>query len=92
VFPVRRSCPANCNIEAAENTDTNRISAGERYARLPLTLLPASLWLLRVRPTDAITHGHGFELAPLRHKFAGVRKEQMLKKIFAERPCRSLTR
>src|SRR2546429_9635504 len=32
-FLCAAACPANCiYIEAAENTDANRISAGERYA------------------------------------------------------------
>src|ERR1700737_435727 len=34
-FLCAAACPANCiYIEAAENTDVNRISAGERYARV----------------------------------------------------------
>jgi NADH-quinone oxidoreductase subunit I len=34
-FLCAAACPANCiYIEAAENTDANRISAGERYAEV----------------------------------------------------------
>ncbi len=59
-FLCAAACPANCiYIEAAENTDAHRISAGER---------------------DAITHGHGFELATYDINSLVYRKEQMLEK------------
>src|SRR6202171_2884116 len=58
------ACPADCiYIEAAENTDTLRISGGERYAKvynLDYTRGSVRGSRLAARRTDAITHGHGF--------------------------------
>ena len=66
-FLCAAACPANCiYIEAAENTDANRISAGERYAKVYNIDYSRCIfcgYCVEACPTDAITHGHGFELA-----------------------------
>ena len=64
-FLCAAACPADCiYIEAAENTSDARFSGGERYAK--------------VYNIDAITHGHGFELASYNTSTLIYRKEQML--------------
>src|SRR3990170_4687012 len=59
--------PANCiYIEAADNTAAQRISAGERYAavyNIDYNRCIFCGYCVEACPTDAITHGHGFELA-----------------------------
>jgi NADH-quinone oxidoreductase subunit I len=76
------ACPANCiYIEAAENTAENRISAGERYAQaynIDYSRCIFCGYCVEACPTDAITHGHGFELAPYDINSLIYRKEQML--------------
>ena len=65
---ARLPAPRDCiYIEAAENTDAKRISAGERYARVYNIDYSRCIfcgYCVEACPTDAITHGHGFELAP----------------------------
>jgi NADH-quinone oxidoreductase subunit I len=67
-FLCAAACPANCiYIEAAENTETNRISAGDRYAEVYNIDYSRCIfcgYCVESCPTDAITHGHGIELAP----------------------------
>jgi NADH-quinone oxidoreductase subunit I len=75
-FLCAAACPANCiYIEAAENTDAKRISAGERYASVYNIG-----YCVEACPTDAITHGHGFELATYDINSLVYRKEQLLEK------------
>src|SRR5215468_1377466 len=63
-FLCAAACPSNCiYIEAAENTAENRISGG---------------YCVEACPTDAITHGHGFELATFNATNLIYRKEQLL--------------
>jgi len=66
-FLCAAACPARCiYIEAAENTDAKRISAGERYAKVYNIDYSRCIfcgYCVEACPTDAITHGHGFELA-----------------------------
>jgi NADH-quinone oxidoreductase subunit I len=81
-FLCAAACPANCiYIEAAENTDARRISAGERYARVYNIDYSRCIfcgYCVEACPTDAITHGHGFELATYDINSLVYRKEQLL--------------
>jgi len=66
-FLCAAACPSNCiHIEAAENTDAERFSASERYAKIYEIDYNRCIfcgYCVEACPTDAITHGHGFELA-----------------------------
>jgi NADH-quinone oxidoreductase subunit I len=81
-FLCSAACPANCiYIEAADNTDQDRISGGERYAKVYNIDYSRCIfcgYCVEACPTDAITHGHGFELAS--YDVVGLiqRKEDLL--------------
>ena len=81
-FLCAAACPANCiYIEAAENTAENRISAAERYAKVYNIDYNRCIfcgYCVEACPTDAITHGHGFELASLNATNLVMRKEDLL--------------
>lgn len=81
-FLCAAACPAQCiYIEAAENTAENRISAGERYARVYNIDYSRCIfcgYCVESCPTDAITHGHGFELATYDVTALLYRKEKLL--------------
>jgi NADH-quinone oxidoreductase subunit I len=81
-FLCAAACPANCiYIEAAENTDEQRFSAAERYAKVYNIDYNRCIfcgYCVEACPTDAITHGHGFELASYNTSTLIYRKEQML--------------
>ena len=81
-FLCAAACPANCiYIEAAENTDASRMSAGERYAKVYNIDYSRCIfcgYCVEACPTDAITHGHGFELASFNVAGLIYRKEQLL--------------
>ncbi len=81
-FLCAAACPANCiYIEAAENTDKVRISGGERYAKVYNIDYNRCIfcgYCVEACPTDAITHGHDFELASYNTATLIMRKEQML--------------
>ncbi len=85
VFCARPLVQLNCiYIEAAENTDTKRISGGERYAavyNIDYNRCIFCGYCVEACPTDAITHGHGFELASYNTSTLVYRKEQMLVKL-----------
>jgi NADH-quinone oxidoreductase subunit I len=84
-FLCAAACPANCiYIEAAENTDQVRISGGERYAKVYNIDYSRCIfcgYCVEACPTDAITHGHGFEIASYNTSTLIYRKEDMLVKI-----------
>jgi NADH-quinone oxidoreductase subunit I len=84
-FLCAAACPANCiYIEAAENTDAKRISAGERYAsayNIDYSRCIFCGYCVEACPTDAITHGHGFEVASYNTSTLIYRKEDMLAPI-----------
>jgi NADH-quinone oxidoreductase subunit I len=81
-FLCSAACPANCiYIEAEDNTSEQRISAGERYAEVYNIDYNRCIfcgYCVEACPTDAITHGHGFELATYNITDLIYRKEQLL--------------
>ena len=81
-FLCAAACPSNCiYIEAAENTAEERISGAERYARVYNIDYNRCIfcgYCVEACPTDAITHGHGFEIASFNAGNLVYRKEQML--------------
>jgi len=81
-FLCAAACPSNCiYIEAAENTDTVRISGGERYAKVYNIDYNRCIfcgYCVEACPTDAITHGHEFELASENSSALIMRKEDLL--------------
>lgn len=81
-FLCAAACPSNCiYIEAADNTEQNRISGAERYARVYNIDYNRCIfcgYCVEACPTDAITHGHGFKLATLNASNLVYRKEALL--------------
>ncbi|HSB15713.1 MAG TPA: NADH-quinone oxidoreductase subunit NuoI [Bryobacteraceae bacterium] len=81
-FLCAAACPSHCiYIEAAENTAEERISGGERYAKVYNIDYNRCIfcgYCVEACPTDAITHGHGFETASYHTSTLIYRKEQML--------------
>jgi NADH-quinone oxidoreductase subunit I len=81
-FLCSANCPSNCiYIEAAENTETARISGGERYAsvyNIDYSRCIFCGYCVEACPTDAITHSHGFEQASYNTAALIMRKEQLL--------------
>lgn len=81
-FLCAAACPSNCiYIEAAENTAEQRISGAERYAKVYNIDYNRCIfcgYCVEACPTDAITHGHGFELATFNATNLIYRKEQLL--------------
>src|SRR6202035_1045644 len=81
-FLCAAACPADCiYIEAAENTDTLRISGGERYAKVYNIDYNRCIfcgYCVEACTTDAITLEHGCEIAIYYTSTLIYRKEQML--------------
>src|SRR6202051_1675290 len=81
-FLCAAACPSNCiYIEAAENTAEPRISSAERYAKVYTIDSNRCIFCgscVEACPVDAITHGHGFELASYNATGLVYRKEQLL--------------
>jgi NADH-quinone oxidoreductase subunit I len=81
-FLCAAACPSNCiYIEAAENTAEHRVSGAERYAKVYNIDYNRCIfcgYCVEACPTDAITHGHGFEIATFNATSLVYRKEQML--------------
>src|SRR2546422_6077610 len=81
-FLCAAACPSNCiYIEAAENTDKTRISGGERYAtvyNIDYNRCIFCGYCVEACPTDAITHGHGFEIASYDVSNLIYRKDRLL--------------
>jgi NADH-quinone oxidoreductase subunit I len=84
-FLCAAACPANCiYIEAAENTGDHRISAAERYAKVYNIDYNRCIfcgYCVEACPCDAITHGHGFEIAAYDTNSLVYRKEQLLQPL-----------
>jgi NADH-quinone oxidoreductase subunit I len=89
-FLCAAACPSNCiYIEAAENTAEQRISSAERYAKVYNIDYNRCIfcgYCVEACPTDAITHGHGFELASLNATSLVMRKEDLLVGILPASP------
>jgi len=81
-FLCAAACPSHCiYIEAADNTENERFSGSDRYAKvydIDYTRCIFCGYCVEACPTDAITHGHGFELASYNTATLIIRKEQML--------------
>jgi NADH-quinone oxidoreductase subunit I len=81
-FLCAAACPANCiYIEAAENTEQAMFSASERYAKVYNIDYNRCIfcgYCVEACPTDAITHGHGLEIASYNTVDLIYRKEQLL--------------
>jgi NADH-quinone oxidoreductase subunit I len=81
-FLCAAACPSNyIYIEAAENTAEHRVSGAERYAKVYNIDYNRCIfcgYCVEACPTDAITHGHGFEIASFNASNLVYRKEQML--------------
>ncbi len=90
-FLCAAACPANCiYIEATENTREQRISAGERYAsvyNIDYNRCIFCGYCVEACPTDAITHGHAFEIASYNTTSLIYRKEQLLLKPGKSQPA-----
>src|SRR3569832_2713960 len=84
-FLCAAACPSYCiYIEAAENTAEQRISGAERYAKVYNIDYSRCIFCgysVEACPTDAITHGHGFEIASYNTSTLIYRKEQLLAPI-----------
>ena len=85
MLSVRRRLSRQLHLyEAAENTAEQRISSAERYAKVYNIDYNRCIfcgYCVEACPTDAITHGHGFELATINATNLVMRKEDMLVQI-----------
>jgi NADH-quinone oxidoreductase subunit I len=83
------ACPSDCiRVVAAENTDDNRVSAGERYAsvyEINMTRCIFCGYCEMACPFDAITLGNDWELADLNRDSMIYTKESLLDPPPAER-------
>src|SRR5574341_14870 len=90
-FLCAAACPVQCiYIEAAENTAALRISGGERYAsvyNIDYSRCIFCGYCVEACPTDAITHGHEFELAVSDINALVYRKEKLLEPWPPKRPA-----
>jgi NADH-quinone oxidoreductase subunit I len=84
-FLCSAACPVNCiYIEASENTAEYRISGSERFAsvyNIDYSRCIFCGYCVEACPTDAVTHGHGFEIASYSTSMLVYRKEQLLAPI-----------
>jgi NADH-quinone oxidoreductase subunit I len=84
-FLCSAACPVECiYIEATENGEKARISGGERFAsvyNIDYSRCIFCGYCVEACPTDAITHGHGFEIASFNTSTLVYRKEQLLAPI-----------
>jgi NADH-quinone oxidoreductase subunit I len=85
LFPVRGGVPGRLHLyRSRRETAELRISGGERYAKVYNIDYNRCIFCgfcVEACPTDAITHGHGFEIASYNTSTLIYRKEQMLVQI-----------
>ena len=76
------ACPADCiRVVAAENTPDDRVSAGERYARIYEINMSRCIFCGYCEiacPFDAITLGNDYELAEMSREAMVYTKEMLL--------------
>src|SRR2546422_11442156 len=86
------ACPADCiRVVAAENTPTNRVSAGERYAAVYEINLSRCIfcgYCEAACPFDATTMGHDFELSDYNRSDLIFAKEMLLAEPLERTPLR----
>jgi NADH-quinone oxidoreductase subunit I len=83
------ACPADCiRVVAAENTDEERYSAGERYARIYEINMSRCIFCGYCElacPFDAITLGHDYELAEMSREAMVYTKDMLLEPMHPSR-------
>ena len=86
------ACPADCiRVVAEENTADNRVSAGERYARIYEINLSRCIFCGYCEvacPFDAITMGHEYEMADYNRGDLIFTKEMLLAEPLERTPLR----
>jgi NADH-quinone oxidoreductase subunit I len=87
------ACPSDCiRVVAAENTEENRISAGERYAAVYEINLSRCIFCGYCEvacPFDAITMGHEYELSDYDRTDLIFTKEMLLAEPLERAPLRT---
>ena len=88
------ACPADCiRVVAAENTEDNRVSAGERYAAVYEINLSRCIFCGYCEiacPFDAITMGHDYEMSDYNRSDLIFTKEMLLAEPLDRTPLRSV--
>ena len=83
------ACPADCiRVVADENTDEERYSPGERYARIYEINMSRCIFCGYCElacPFDAITLGHDYELAEMSREAMVYTKEMLLEPMHPSR-------
>src|SRR3954453_17375538 len=86
------ACPVDCiRVVAAENTPTNRVSAGERYAAVYEINLSRCIFCGYCEvacPFDAITMGHDYEMSDYDRSDLIFTKEMLLAEPLDRTPLR----
>jgi len=86
------ACPADCiRVVAAENTPSNRVSAGERYAAVYEINLSRCIFCGYCEiacPFDAITMGHDYEMSDYDRSDLIFTKEMLLSEPLDRTPLR----
>ena len=88
------ACPSDCiRVVAAENTVDNRVSAGERYARIYEINMARCIFCGYCElacPFDAITLGNDFELSEISREALVYTKEMLLEKPLRRTPSKAV--
>ena len=86
------ACPVDCiRVVAAENSADNRVSAGERYARIYEINLSRCIFCGYCEvacPFDAITMGHDYEMSDYTRSDLIFTKEMLLAEPIERTPLR----